>query len=413
MQKYMNGRPKIIICCLTLGASASAISPAESREIQVNGLPCNELCQAWLGYATHGSITRSISENIHPVVRLPVQKGRLTTAEPLRSHRPKTEVVKTDFHTPIAERPTLEPPKVVVSPEHVRSQVKVARETKPLPVSRPTALSKPPTLVVTIPAPLTPRPSKLAPQPTEAATVPDRGTRRAASLDPSPPAAPERSVDTTSTIDKPYLQKNPARGAPPTSALASTPASPSKSRMAAASPIDDARKQPSNTSALTTPSIAGETLKLPSSPVPLQLEPASQVATVEAALPSSVAKESAPRTDGRQSKDMQEGALQPSRSSAGDSLSVKIGQVSAEPRGTDVHVVVVNVLPKEMKDIDVRCRARDAQGLQVAEVSTRIANVAPSDVTFERILFPSEITPKDNTFTCEVEKMAATDIATP
>lgn len=92
---------------------------------------------------------------------------------------------------------------------------------------------------------------------------------------------------------------------------------------------------------------------------------------------------------------------------------MKIGQVSADSRGTNVHVVVVNMLPKQMENIDVRCKARDAQGLQVAEVNTRIAVVAPSDITFDQVLFPNDITPKDNTFICDVANIAVSDNVKP
>ncbi|MGI4763861.1 MAG: hypothetical protein ACRYGP_02150 [Janthinobacterium lividum] len=98
---------------------------------------------------------------------------------------------------------------------------------------------------------------------------------------------------------------------------------------------------------------------------------------------------------------------------AGAPLRVTVGQVSAEPRGTDVHVVLVNVLQREMKGVDVRCRARDAQGLQVAEASAHIASIAPSDVAFGQVLFPAEITAQGNTFTCEGGGTTAADGVTP
>ena len=78
-----------------------------------------------------------------------------------------------------------------------------------------------------------------------------------------------------------------------------------------------------------------------------------------------------------------------------------------------MHVVVVNVLQREMKGVDVRCRARDAQGLQVAEASVHIASIAPSDVAFGQVLFPAEITAQDNKFTCDVGRIAAAHGVTP
>lgn len=412
MQKRANCPSKVIICCFTLVAFAGTMSPAKSSEVRVDGLPCNDLCQTWLGYDGNRGNVESFSENTPPVLHLSIQQSRSTPPEPLKSHRHKTGIVKTDSHEQFSERPTSEPFTVVMTPRYAGSPVRVARENIPLPTRRPTALSHRPTLLVKISAPPTPRSHEPAPKPTEAATVPATGRGKTASLDPSTSPAPDRPADTTSKTDRPDLQENLARAAPPAGAVASTP--PASERRIAATPwIGNEPQPPSKMSTPATPSVAGGAVAQPSSPAPLHLPPAPSPPTVVASLPSSDDTGSIPRSDGQQGKDTQVGALQPSPSPAGISLSVKIGQVSADSRGTNVHVVVVNMLPKQMENIDVRCKARDAQGLQVAEVNTRIAVVAPSDITFDQVLFPNDITPKDNTFICDVANIAVSDNVKP
>lgn len=415
MQNHTNGRSGTIICYLVMVVlSASAVSPAASREIQVDGLPCNELCQAWLGYDTHVGDAGSMSEKRLPIGQPFIQHGRSVTSEPpLKVYRPRTESVKIESHRPIIGRSAPEPLRTVVSPKHVQPQVRVARETAPLPIRRPTISGGRPTLAVAVPALPTLRPSETARRPSEAANTPNAGSRRTAALDPAPPPAANRPIDTSSSTDKPNPQKGPDRAAPSAASVASTPPasspSPPEPRIAANPPIDDRAQSPSKTDAPVAPSIAGKSVNAPSSPEPIHLSASPPPPAVVASLPSPVDAESVPRGDPEQTRDTQEGALRSSPPPASTSLSVKIGQISPEPRGTDVHIMVVNVLPNEMRDIDVRCRARDAQGLQVAEVSTRIANVPPSDITFGRVLFPSEITTKDNVFTCEIGKVADTD----
>ena len=86
------------------------------------------------------------------------------------------------------------------------------------------------------------------------------------------------------------------------------------------------------------------------------------------------------------------------------SVLVTVSRVSAEPQNTDVHIVVVNASTQDVRNIDVRCDARDAQGLQVAQASTRLADIAPSDVVFGQVLFPSEITSGDAKFACVAQQ---------
>ncbi len=56
------------------------------------------------------------------------------------------------------------------------------------------------------------------------------------------------------------------------------------------------------------------------------------------------------------------------------------GQAASELRGTAVHVVIVNVQYHNLKDIDVLCTMRDAQGLQLAKASVHMATTALSDI---------------------------------
>ncbi len=141
--------------------------------------------------------------------------------------------------------------------------------------------------------------------------------------------------------------------------------------------------------------------------------PAAAPPALVASLPSRVDAGSSLRNDDHPSRTTQEESLQPIPELAEDRLHVSIGQISADPHATDVHVVVVNTLQHEINDLDVRCRAHDAEGLQVAEASAHIASIAPSDVAFGQVLFPSEITTRDNRFTCDVGRDAAADTASP
>ena len=128
--------------------------------------------------------------------------------------------------------------------------------------------------------------------------------------------------------------------------------------------------------------------------------PAPPRPAVAASLPPSTGAGIGTRGD-HPSGNTQDGDVRTPSAHVGQSLPVSVGQIKRDPHGTDVHVVVVNVLRHEVDDVRISCKASDAQGMQVAEATSSIAMIAPSDVGLAQVLFPSEITTQDNTFTCD------------
>ncbi len=395
MPKPARDRRKLIICLFVLAVSAWDGTAADSREVEVDGLPCNDLCQAWLGYRGGGDRVGSGVGKAHPIVRPSIRYDRsMASRPPSEFRRPETAAARMErgSPTPVGSAPKLF--RSTASAKRVRAPIRVAQESVPLPSLRPGTVSDRPAVPVKAPAPPADRPPKPSPGANEAAVTSNTGVRRGAPLGSAPPPA----VDRPAAADAPSPAKEPTRNEPPAAAAVVTPPAasppPRAPRVAAAGPIGE-EAEPS--------------AHVPPAPAPVAAAPS----TVVASLPPRAEGGSSLRNDDPSGRDTQEGVLRPLPGSAGDSVSVKIGQISAEPRGTDVHVVVVNVLQHEMKDVDVRCRAQDAQGLQVAESSARIASIAPSDVAFGQVLFPSEITTRDNKFTCEVGRIAAAEGATP
>ena len=135
----------------------------------------------------------------------------------------------------------------------------------------------------------------------------------------------------------------------------------------------------------------------------------SRFSDVVASISSSVDARNGSRDDDRLSEKLQHSILQPIPELAGKPLPVTVGQITVEPRGTDVHVVLVNILQQEIKDVDVMCRARDAQGMQVAEAFAHIASIAPLDVAFGQVILPNEIKISDSKIVCETGKVMATN----
>ncbi len=392
MLKPARDRHKLIICLFVLAASACAGTAADSREVEVDGLPCNDLCQAWLGYGRGGDRVGPGVEKAHPIGRPSMRYDRpMASRPPSQFRRPQTEVARTEHDSSTPEGSAPKVFRTTASAKHVRPPIRVAHESVPLPTPRPGAVNGRPTVPVKAPADRLPEPS---PGITEAAVASNTGVRRDAPLG----SAPSPAVDRPAAADAPSPAKGSTRNEPPAAAAVAIPSAasplPRAPRIDAAGPIGE-EVEPSD--------------HVPLDPAPVAVAPS----TVVASLPPPAEGGSSLRNDDLSSRDTQDGVLQPLPASAGDSVSVKIGQISAEPRGTDVHVVVVNVLQHEMKDVDVRCRAQDAQGLQVAESSARIASIAPSDVAFGQVLFPSEITTRDNKFTCEVGRIAAAEGVTP
>ena len=139
----------------------------------------------------------------------------------------------------------------------------------------------------------------------------------------------------------------------------------------------------------------------------------SRSSDVVASISSPVDARNGSRDDDRPSGKLQHSILQPIPELAGKPLPVTVGQITVEPRGTDVHVVLVNILQQEIKDVDVMCRARDAQGMQVAEAFAHIATIAPLDVAFGQVILPNEIKISNSKITCEIGKFMAANNTIP
>ncbi len=407
--------PRNIICLSFLIALLGIEVPANAHEIQVNGSPCNDLCQAWLGYNGHGDSTGSTITNLKPMDQRSTPPSRPTaSAQPLKIRRPEKEVVKVERNHPSTERSAPEVSKTAVAAKHVRPRSREAQANVPLPVPQPVMPRVGPALTAGAPKHAASRSPASSHKLSEAAALPDESTRPPASISRALPLMPDRPA----APDTSKLQKEPPQTSPPTAAVApSLPGASSLSQMptiaTAATHGDVTKPLPDPKAAASTPIDTGNGGSPNDQATPAYKPAVQQPSTVVASLPSPANVGSVLRNDDHPSGSTQEDNLQPLPELAGTPLPVTVGRISAEPRGTDVHVVVVNVLEREMKDVDVRCRARDAQGLQVAEASAHIASIAPSDVAFGQVLFPAEITAQDNKFTCDVGRTAAADGVTP
>ena len=407
MRKSRVYLPNPIICLFIVIALLGIEAPTNAHEVQVNGSPCNDLCQSWLGYSEHGDSTGSTTGNLKPMEQRSTPPSRPT-------RRPAKEAVKVERNHSSTERSTPEVLKTAVAAKHVRPRNREAQANAPLPVLKPVMPRVGSELTAGAPTPAASRspasPHKLS----EAATLPDESTRPPASISRALPLMSDRPA----APDITKLQKEPPQTSPPTAAAA--PSSPGASSLShiptiptAATHDDVTKPLPDTKAASPTPINTGDGGRPDDQATSTYKSAVAQPSTVVASLPSPADAGSGLRNDDHPSGSSQEDNLQPTPELAGTPLPVTVGRISVEPRGTDVHVVVVNVLQRQMKDVDVRCRARDAQGLQVAEASAHIASIEPSDVAFGQVLFPAEITAQDNKFTCETGKNAATSDGTP
>ena len=407
--------PKTIICSSALILLLVIGAPANAHEIQVNGSPCNDLCQAWLGYDGHGDSTGSTTANFKLMHRRSTPPSLPTSsAQPLKTRRPEKEVVKVERNHPSTEPSAPEVPQKAVAGKHVHPEDREAQANVPLPVPRPVMPRVEPALA----ADATTAASRSPASPrnlSEAAAPPDEGTRSPASIvqalpPPDRPAVPD--------IYK--LQEEPSQTSAPTVAAAVTPSPVGASSSSQMPTITTAVRHDDGTKPLPdanadspTPIASGERGRPDDQDTPSYKPAVQQPSTVVASVPSPANAGSGLRDADHPSGSTQEDRLQPTPELAGTLTPVTVGHISAEPRGTDVHVVVVNLLQREMKDVYVRCRARDAQGVQVAEASAHLESIAPSDVAFGQVLFPAEITAQDNKFTCETGNVEASRDATP
>lgn len=325
--------------------------------------------------------------------------------------QPKVKVAKTEPAASIDRSPVPERPKAVVMAKHIRPEAREAEANVPLPVPRPAIPSG------------SPAPTSDASMPTASGShgsphkLVEAAAVRRTDIEPaapdgqvSPPPAGGRAAP---EIRGPRTE--PSRAGDPTRVAATPPPAasplPEAPRVAAITPADHAHEPPVDAKA--------------SPPLPPSVdgrggEPVSDPGTAGTRLPNRVASlpppvdaGSSPREADHPVGSSQRISFQPLAELGGASSPVTIGQVSSELRGTDVHVVVVNILHGEMKDVDVLCRARDGRGLQVAEASAHIASIAPSDVAFGQVVFPPDTASRDDEFTCRIGRIAAASDATP
>ncbi len=198
--------PKTIICSSALILLLVIGAPANAHEIQVNGSPCNDLCQAWLGYDGHGDSTGSTTANFKLMHRRSTPPSRPTSsAPPLKTRRPEKEVVKVERNYPSTEPSAPEVPQKAVAAKHVHPEDREAQANVPLPVPRPVMPRVEPALAAgaTTAASRSPAsPRNLS----EAAAPPDEGTRPPASIIQALPPMPDRPA----APDTSKLQKEPS-----------------------------------------------------------------------------------------------------------------------------------------------------------------------------------------------------------
>lgn len=349
-----------------------------------DALPCNDLCRAWLalGAAEGPAVERRPAPVQRHDISVPAPKGapagksvRAAKVVPHPAREPKA------IETGEASRPAKVAKRV---PPRSRSRVEVARTAAPVPVRRPASLM--PGSAAAADAPSASQ-AVVHPVPEEGSAAPS-GSAGASRLGPAPAQAGQGGAVTVAT---PADRAVSARSlAPPLERAGETP----REATAGASP--------GRTALVNGPTVGPDVAALPAAPAPdgtrMAALPLPAVAAPQPREPSTAGKERIDGSDGRRPD---------------GPLSVKIGRVGAEGGGTAVHVVVINGLQGDVKDVDVRCEARDAQGMQVGDAETRIADVAKAEVAFGSVRFPSELTAANSRFSCIAARFAVSVAAAP
>jgi hypothetical protein len=352
---------------VTMGMTPHARAE-RTYELHGRSLPCNELCQAWLGLNTPGDRPDSTGESTGPaqprrhlrknLAAAPAPKGNAPHA------RPETGKAVTLHPTvPSSAGSGSQPPTPLRRPRLAATH---AQERVPLPAPRPDFAIAPAAVSVVEVRPL-PTPSSLHPfiKPPEGVRAPDKGGAGLASGDhvkhpasnaaaARPPAIP-RVVGPAPAPSGPESPKLPAGGE---SGIPFAEKAPNVAHLAPEPVLTDTERGSRDDAALTGEPHTGNLASLPTR------EPASSF------------------------------------------VLVTVGQIKTDARNTYVDVVVVNTSQRKLQDLDVRCDARDAQGLQVTQGSTTIRDVPPSDVAVGQALFPSQITGDNSNFSCVVEKFS-------
>lgn len=447
---------------LALGLTVSA-GPTRAGEIIYQGQPCNDLCQAWMGVGKSAQPKTAAGQTTeaehHPIGRtdtLPrTARQRLSKpdvarsspsrerelkpvrlAEPAASKKVAAPVrqARTDVPVPrprpgprVTEAPRtaegVPPAASGVSPKHETPKVvasdgpsKMARSTKEhnQPTSVPIHILPPPAVTDT-PAQVVSKAVIAVPSP---ATTDVPASRGPAVSRPDPAAIP--SSTKTANAQSGPLDRTPVPAQAPSPAVNEVPA-PAGAKLAADAAATDATGSVTATQGtalrsdpppnlgqpgqVAEPVIPPRTDPAPSNPVIASLPipaPSTDRAGGDVAIGRNAGRASqAPHSDDQA---VSAKSVAPPTDS---SLSVEMGAVTADPSGTIVQVTVINRLHHDTQNARVACSARDAQGMIVAEASTRIMSTKTLYAGYEQVTFPPSITTYDNSFACRILSAAA------
>lgn len=400
MRNSMACRRGIAICASLLAGTVGAVPRVQAFGYTYQEQPCNDLCREWLAQPAPEEWRVQSAMGVGRDARRPTLRHPTIAPEPSPGHRrhgpglDEARRVRPDTARAVPERPgPQEGPMRSRTGSGDAAVRRTAANVRPRPMAAEAAPHGPPSS------------SRLSPE--RIGGLPPRvvgqgGTASSARAVPDAPG-PSRGPRGLALADAPgdHAPVAPLPAAPP----ARVPVPP----VSADGGPKASREATTDTGAEFGHTVTGAH---PSASTIPERNPAPVPTVVTTLRPPADAGDASPPAS-RQGGGIRYGSIRPVAFPPEGPLSVKIGQVSAGPLGTDVHVVVVNVLSREMRDVDVRCRVRDARGLQVAEASARIAGVAPSDVAFGRVLFPSGVTVDGDRFACEVETFGAVDGTTP
>ncbi len=391
MQYLRVGRTTTRISLLVSIIAVIQAPTVHAAEIMLSGQPCNDLCQAWMGVKPYqhsvgptGHVA-AVTENAKRRLVSELPKKRLVDerhdlGRPNSPHGAKISAAREPL------RATIKPP---MTPD-----LRQARVYSPLPPTRPGNLDGADVRMADLPQSPAPVPA-LNPVLPRPADPPEPGTTISGSED-TPAIADHTRVGTN---------PGPRREASPTST--ETADEGDQGRKADAEDTNQARPsqtkpqddlgQPKDYAALNAPRPS----PTPNDEVDDSLsshrdDAAEQDGGVK---PGTMAGQGSPTIEGK--------APGSAQSAPGDFLSVAVGLIATDPRGTDVHFVLINNLNRPAKNVKVACDAQNLQGKKVAEASVVFAGVERSDIAFGQVVFPSEVEPENSRFVCAAEEVVA------
>ena len=393
MHYFRLDRSGVFIAVLISCASTITAHKLHAAEVMLNGQSCNEACQSWMGVDKKTDSTGSIGHvSIKPAL---AKKRHPAEAKGSDKSRPKSEIVRSAH--PHAPKLTLEPePLALTTTKPVQPAVRQARTSVPQPPSRPEHLEGTEVRVVELPQTSAPTP---APKATFPKTTDPSELGRTASASIPPPASTDPATSTVSPVLRDAIKPlAPERAVPDNEPVETDVAKSSQVMQQPAQQRDET----------TRPAANAEVDGLKAAPQPSD----ALLASLPTFVPTSTSNQGgsvssdAKFEQGTTTSEGKAPAL-PTASAEGV-LSVKLGQIASDPRGTDVHVVVINNLQRPAKNVKVECEARDSQGLKIAKSVTNFSGIERSDVAFGQVLFPSQIQPANSHFACVAEEVVAT-----